>query len=74
MTLLVVRGSTELVPFLALQKNTACTLLVWYEVHESRESAFTREQQIKKWNRAWKLELIERFNPGWRDLAEELTA
>jgi len=46
--------------------------LVWYEVHETRESAFQRERQIKKWNRAWKLELIEKENPSWRDLAEEL--
>jgi putative endonuclease len=47
--------------------------LVWYEVHESRESAFIRERQIKKWNRAWKLELIEKFDPEWRDLADDLT-
>jgi putative endonuclease len=46
--------------------------LVWYEVHESRETAFQRERQIKKWNRAWKLELIERPNPTWRDLTHEL--
>jgi len=47
-------------------------ILVWYEVHESRESAFQRERQIKKWNRAWKLALIERLNPGWRDLADDV--
>jgi putative endonuclease len=47
--------------------------LVWYEVHESREAAFQRERQLKKWNRAWKLELIERANPSWRDLGEEIT-
>lgn len=46
--------------------------LVWYEVHESREVAFQRERQIKKWKRAWKLEMIERSNAGWRDLADEL--
>lgn len=46
--------------------------LVWFEVHESREAAFRRERQIKKWNRAWRLELIEKTNPGWRDLHEEL--
>jgi putative endonuclease len=46
--------------------------LVWYEQHESRESAFQRERQIKKWNRAWKLELIEKFNSHWSDLAEQL--
>ncbi|MEI9965806.1 MAG: GIY-YIG nuclease family protein [Caulobacteraceae bacterium] len=47
-------------------------LLVWYEPHDTREGAFRRERRIKKWNRAWKLELIERFNPGWRDLTEDL--
>ena len=46
--------------------------VVWYEVHETRESAFQRERQIKKWNRAWKLEMIERFNRNWRDLGREL--
>jgi putative endonuclease len=47
-------------------------MLVWYEQHESRESAFMRERQMKKWNRAWKLEGIEKMNPGWRDLWEEV--
>jgi putative endonuclease len=46
--------------------------LVWYEVHETRDSAFTRERRMKTWNRIWKIELIERFNPGWRDLYAEL--
>lgn len=46
--------------------------LVWYETHESRENAFRRERRLKKWNRAWKIELIERFNPGWRDLYDNL--
>ena len=48
-------------------------MLVWFEAHESRESAFGRERRLKKWNRAWKLELIERSNPEWKDLASELT-
>jgi putative endonuclease len=48
--------------------------LVWYQPHESRETAFKRERQIKKWNRGWKLELIERANPVWRDLWEGLNA
>jgi putative endonuclease len=48
-------------------------MLVWFERHESRESAFQRERQLKKWNRRWKLELIERSNPDWKDLAGELT-
>ena len=42
--------------------------LVWYEVHETMESAITREKRIKDWRRAWKIELIERDNPDWRDL------
>ena len=46
--------------------------LVWYELHESRETAFQRERQLKKWNRAWKLKLIEQLNPNWRDLTVEL--
>jgi putative endonuclease len=46
--------------------------LVWYETHESRETAFRRERRLKKWNRVWKIRLIERFNPGWRDLYEDL--
>jgi putative endonuclease len=46
--------------------------LVWCEVHDTRERAFTRERQMKKWNRAWKIELIERFNPGWHDRSDEL--
>jgi putative endonuclease len=45
--------------------------LVWYEVHDTRDSAFLRERRIKKWNRAWKIAMIERFNPGWRDIFEE---
>ena len=46
--------------------------LVYYEVHEDMISAITREKQIKKWNRAWKLELIEEQNPRWLDLSEEI--
>ena len=43
-------------------KEYGVKILVWYEVHESRESAFARERQIKKWNCAWKLESIEEMN------------
>ena len=46
--------------------------LVWYEVHETRESAFIRERAIKKWNRAWKIEMIEKENPNWADLYETI--
>ena len=48
--------------------------LVWCESHESRESAFMRERQLKKWNRAWKLALIEQKNPSWQDLWTEVAA
>jgi putative endonuclease len=47
-------------------------LLVYYELHEDMESAITREKQLKKWNRAWKLELIEKQNPRWGDLWERI--
>jgi putative endonuclease len=42
--------------------------LAWYETHESAESAITREKQIKKWKRVWKLKMIEQNNPDWNDL------
>ena len=42
--------------------------LVWFEMHDTAESAILREKQIKKWNRIWKLKLIEQTNPSWRDL------
>jgi putative endonuclease len=45
--------------------------LVWFEVHETMESAFKREKQIKRWPRAWKYDLIHKGNPTWRDLAED---
>jgi putative endonuclease len=47
--------------------------LVWYESHETMESALKREKNIKKWNREWKLALIERSNPQWQDLYVDLT-
>ena len=46
--------------------------LVWFEAHESMESAIAREKAIKEWNRVWKLELIEKVNPTWRDLYDEI--
>ena len=45
--------------------------LVWFEHHESMEAAILREKRIKKWRRAWELELIEAENPQWLDRAEE---
>ena len=46
--------------------------LVWYEAHSTMESAIRREKSMKKWRRAWKLELIEAANPTWRDLYGEI--
>jgi len=47
--------------------------LVYYEVHDSAESAITREKQIKKWRRKWKLRLIEERNPQWEDLYSKIS-
>jgi putative endonuclease len=44
--------------------------LVWYEAYETVDGAIIREKQIKKWNRRWKLKLIEKDNPEWNDLYE----
>jgi len=46
--------------------------LVWFEQHATMEQAILCEKRIKKWNRAWKLQLIEAANPDWHDLAEGL--
>ncbi|MDO8564686.1 MAG: GIY-YIG nuclease family protein [bacterium] len=46
--------------------------LVYYECTESIESAIAREKQLKKWKRKWKLDLIEKENPVWKDLSSEL--
>lgn len=54
-------------------KQHAVTRLVWFEQHATMESAIRREKQIKKWNRAWKLRLIDELNPSWRDLWPDIT-
>jgi len=46
--------------------------LVWYEAHESMESAIVREKRIKNWKRPWKIDLIEEKNPDWKDLYEQV--
>nr|WP_255595720.1 GIY-YIG nuclease family protein [Lysobacter sp. BMK333-48F3] len=50
------------------------TRLVWYEQHETMESAILREKQLKKWNRQWKIGLIEESNPDWRDLWQDIAS
>ncbi len=42
--------------------------LVWYEMHETMESAIQREKAVKEWQRAWKVRIIEQNNPNWDDL------
>jgi putative endonuclease len=46
--------------------------LVWFELHEAMEPAITREKLIKAWKRCWKIELIEKSNPYWRDLYPDI--
>ena len=53
-------------------KKYGCKILVFYEVSNTMESAITREKKIKNLSRKKKLELIESFNPTWRDLYEEI--
>ncbi len=53
-------------------KRYGVHLLVYFELHSNMLSAITREKQIKKWNRAWKIRLLESLNPEWRDLWNEI--
>jgi len=47
-------------------------MLVYFELHEDMHEAIRREKQLKKWNRKWKLRLIEKDNPGWNDLYDDI--
>lgn len=53
-------------------RNHRIHLLVWHELHDTMEAAILREKRIKKWNRAWKVRLIEAANPYWADLSLSL--
>lgn len=53
-------------------KKYAVHSLVYYEQHENVDVAIQREKRLKKWNRKWKMDLIETQNPEWRDLFSEL--
>ncbi|KXB29740.1 GIY-YIG nuclease [Dechloromonas denitrificans] len=55
-------------------KEYGCHTLVYFEQHAEMSAAILREKQMKKWNRAWKLALIEKENPTWRDLWPEICA
>ena len=53
-------------------RKYAVNILVWFEAHETRDSALARERAMKKWNRAWKIALIEKSNSGWNDLSSKV--
>jgi putative endonuclease len=53
-------------------KTHQAHLLAWFEQHEAMAPAILREKAIKEWKRTWKLEMIERTNPYWRDLYDDL--
>ena len=53
-------------------KRYNVTLLVWYELHGTMDTAILREKQLKKWNREWKLRLVQESNPDWRDLWNDI--
>ena len=47
-------------------------MLVYYEIHATMPDAILREKQMKRWNREWKINLIQQMNPQWRDLCEDI--
>jgi putative endonuclease len=57
---------------LGFTRDNAVHRLVWYEQHAAMDSAILREKMLKRWNRAWKIQLIENSNPYWRDLYQDL--
>jgi putative endonuclease len=60
----------DLVP--GFTKRYKVHTLVWFEMHETMEAAITREKQLKKWNREWKIRRITEINPRWKDLYFDL--
>ncbi len=67
----IIQHQTKVNPKSFSAKYNLCKL-VFYKEHPSRNSAFIRERQIKKWYRKWKNELIESENPEWKDLSIEI--
>jgi len=55
-----------------LTKKRDIKRLVFFEIYDDPENAIQREKQLKKWNRQWKFNLIERKNPHWKDLYSQL--
>jgi putative endonuclease len=63
---------TKVVPGFTSRYNI--TRLVWFEIYDDPISAISREKEIKKWRRSWKVALIVRENPDWRDLYERIAS
>jgi putative endonuclease len=63
---------TEVVP--GFTKEYGVHRLVYFEQHTDIEAAIRREKRLKKWNRAWKIRLIEKVNPNWDDLYPQIAA
>ena len=57
---------------LGFTRDNAVHRLVWYEQQFTLDAAIAREKVLKRWNRAWKIQLIELSNPYWRDLYQDL--
>ena len=57
---------------LGFTKKYGVKTLVWFEHYQSRDEALARERALKKWNRQWKLGVIEASNPDWHDLTPEI--
>jgi putative endonuclease len=61
----------KIVPGFTKQYNV--TKLVWFEIYDDPTNAIAREKELKKWRRDWKINLIEKSNPGWVDLYDGIT-
>ena len=70
MTLCAESTSTEAVPGFTSRYNI--TRLVWFEIYDDPITAISREKELKKWKRSWKVQLIEKDNPEWNDLYESI--
>ena len=62
---------TKVVP--GFSKKYSVDKLVWYEIYDDPATAITREKELKKWRRDWKIRLIEQGNPQWIDLYPQIT-
>ncbi len=68
----IAEHKAKLVP--GFTRTYGVTLLVHFEAYASILEARAREHSLKRWRRAWKIELIEKLNPDWRDLTDQLNS